>query len=215
MSSLSRGGQRAAAAPNVGRSTCPQSSWKAARLLNFTLIHRHGGGGGRRETLTALGPSFIKAGQVLASRPDIIREDYMNELCVLQDDVPSFPDVLVQPRDAPATSTIYSLYARLSACVLLTAGFQQHSSAPRAQVSKWKPSCRHSGRCLVAVRSDPAAGAKFISCTRQAFEMMEQDLGRPIAAVFSSISEHPIAAASLGQVSGCAGGAGRKGRRTL
>ena len=43
-------------------------------------------------TLTALGPSFIKAGQVLASRPDIVREDYMNELCTLQDDVPSFPD---------------------------------------------------------------------------------------------------------------------------
>jgi predicted unusual protein kinase regulating ubiquinone biosynthesis (AarF/ABC1/UbiB family) len=80
-----------------------------------------------RETLTALGPSFIKAGQVLASRPDIIREDYMNELCTLQDDVPSFPDV-------------------------------------------------------------------------QAFQIMEEDLGRPIAAVFSSISEHPIAAASLGQV---------------
>lgn len=45
-----------------------------------------------RETLTYLGPSFIKAGQVLASRPDIVREDYMNELCTLQDDVPSFPD---------------------------------------------------------------------------------------------------------------------------
>jgi hypothetical protein len=42
--------------------------------------------------LTKLGPSFIKAGQVLASRPDIIREDYMNELCILQDDVPPFPD---------------------------------------------------------------------------------------------------------------------------
>lgn len=28
--------------------------------------------------------------QVLANRPDIIREDYMNELCVLQDDVPAF-----------------------------------------------------------------------------------------------------------------------------
>jgi hypothetical protein len=45
-----------------------------------------------RETLTALGPSFIKAGQVLASRPDIVRADYMEELCTLQDDVPSFPD---------------------------------------------------------------------------------------------------------------------------
>ena len=43
-----------------------------------------------------LGPSFIKAGQVLASRPDILREDYMEELCVLQDDVPSFPDDLVR-----------------------------------------------------------------------------------------------------------------------
>ena len=29
---------------------------------------------------------------------------------------------------------------------------------------------------------------------------MEQELGRPVAAVFSSISEGPIAAASLGQV---------------
>ncbi len=29
---------------------------------------------------------------MLANRPDIMREDYMNELCVLQDDVPSFPD---------------------------------------------------------------------------------------------------------------------------
>ena len=52
----------------------------------------------RRRTLTALGPSFIKAGQVLASRPDIVRADYMEELCTLQDDVPSFPDDIVRSR---------------------------------------------------------------------------------------------------------------------
>ncbi|XP_042394788.1 protein ACTIVITY OF BC1 COMPLEX KINASE 1, chloroplastic-like [Zingiber officinale] len=45
-----------------------------------------------RNLLCDLGPSFIKAGQVLANRPDIIREDYMNELCILQDDVPPFPN---------------------------------------------------------------------------------------------------------------------------
>lgn len=45
-----------------------------------------------RNLLCNLGPSFIKAGQVLANRPDIIREDYMNELCILQDDVPPFPN---------------------------------------------------------------------------------------------------------------------------
>ena len=55
-----------------------------------------------RQMLTDLGPSFIKAGQVLASRPDIVREDYMNELCTLQDDVPSFPDQLVAFPSNPA-----------------------------------------------------------------------------------------------------------------
>ncbi|XP_050218327.1 protein ACTIVITY OF BC1 COMPLEX KINASE 1, chloroplastic isoform X2 [Mercurialis annua] len=45
-----------------------------------------------RNLLCDLGPSFIKAGQVLANRPDIIREDYMSELCILQDDVPPFPN---------------------------------------------------------------------------------------------------------------------------
>jgi len=80
-----------------------------------------------REMLTKLGPSFIKAGQVLANRPDIVRQDFMDELCVLQDDVPAFP------------------------------------------------------------------------CD-QAFAIMEEDLGRPLADVFSTISEKPIAAASLGQV---------------
>ena len=62
-----------------------------------------------REVLTSLGPSFVKAGQVLASRPDIVREDYMNELCTLQDDVPSFPDDQV----TPAAFSLLPLHAQL------------------------------------------------------------------------------------------------------
>eukprot|EP00466_Bigelowiella_natans_P000682 jgi/Bigna1/126028/aug1.1_g736 len=80
-----------------------------------------------RETLARLGPAFVKAGQVLANRPDIVREDYMNELGKLQDDVPPF-------------------------------------------------------------RSD------------QAFQIIEESLGRPLDEVFSEISPRPIASASLGQV---------------
>ena len=80
-----------------------------------------------RDMLARLGPTFIKAGQVLANRPDIVREDYMNELCVLQDDVPPFSD-------------------------------------------------------------------------SKAFAMLESQLGRPLGEIFSSISEKPVAAASLGQV---------------
>jgi len=44
-----------------------------------------------RQGLIDLGPTFIKVGQVLANRPDIIRADYMEELTKLQDQVPSFP----------------------------------------------------------------------------------------------------------------------------
>ncbi|KAL1353163.1 hypothetical protein AAHE18_06G218400 [Arachis hypogaea] len=80
-----------------------------------------------RNLLCNLGPSFIKAGQVLANRPDIIREDYMNELCILQDDVPPFPN-------------------------------------------------------------------------QTAFNIIEEELGQPLEAVFSRISSGTIAAASLGQV---------------
>ncbi|KAI4316230.1 hypothetical protein L6164_024229 [Bauhinia variegata] len=80
-----------------------------------------------RNLLCNLGPSFIKVGQVLANRPDIIREDYMNELCILQDDVPPFPNQI-------------------------------------------------------------------------AFNIIEEELGQPLEAVFSRISSETIAAASLGQV---------------
>lgn len=43
-----------------------------------------------RETIEELGPTFIKFGQIMAERPDIIPEKYTDELQKLQDDVPSF-----------------------------------------------------------------------------------------------------------------------------
>jgi len=82
---------------------------------------------GLREALTKLGPVYIKLGQTLASRPDVVRDDYMMELEALQDKVPSFP-------------------------------------------------------------------------TSLAMKIVEQDLGRSVHEVYSTISPEPVAAASLGQV---------------
>jgi ubiquinone biosynthesis protein len=44
-----------------------------------------------RLVLEELGPTYIKFGQVLSGRPDLLPEDFIKELNRLQDDVPSFP----------------------------------------------------------------------------------------------------------------------------
>lgn len=44
-----------------------------------------------RQTLTRLGPTFIKVGQALSTRPDLIRKDFLDELVKLQDQLPPFP----------------------------------------------------------------------------------------------------------------------------
>lgn len=41
-------------------------------------------------TLTNLGPCFIKLGQALSTRPDLVRRDWLEELTRLQDDLPAF-----------------------------------------------------------------------------------------------------------------------------
>jgi len=42
------------------------------------------------KTLIGLGPCFIKVGQALSTRPDLIRKDWLEELTNLQDNLPSF-----------------------------------------------------------------------------------------------------------------------------
>ncbi len=41
--------------------------------------------------LTALGPAYIKFGQILSTRPDVVGKDLARELRVLQDELPPFP----------------------------------------------------------------------------------------------------------------------------
>ena len=43
-----------------------------------------------RTLLTNLGPTFIKVGQALSTRPDLIRKDFLAELVKLQDQLPAF-----------------------------------------------------------------------------------------------------------------------------
>lgn len=64
-----------------------------------------------REILTRLGPTFIKVGQALSTRPDLIKKDFLNELIKLQDQLPPFSNkiafaILEEDLGKPA-ATIY------------------------------------------------------------------------------------------------------------
>nr|XP_043636456.1 protein ACTIVITY OF BC1 COMPLEX KINASE 3, chloroplastic [Erigeron canadensis] len=45
-----------------------------------------------RETFTRLGPTFVKIGQGLSTRPDLCPPEFLEELTELQDALPTFPD---------------------------------------------------------------------------------------------------------------------------
>ena len=47
-----------------------------------------------RNAISGLGPAIIKAGQALASRPDLLPSEYLEELQKLQDDVPRFSNAV-------------------------------------------------------------------------------------------------------------------------
>jgi len=49
-----------------------------------------------RERLVELGPAYIKLGQVLSTRPDLLPKQYIDELEHLQDDVPPMPYAQVE-----------------------------------------------------------------------------------------------------------------------
>lgn len=97
----------------IGQNKNPQAQQKQA-------IHL-------KRILTKLGPTYIKIGQALSTRPDLVPSLYLNELTSLQDQLPSFPNEI-------------------------------------------------------------------------AFRFITEELGQPPEEIYAEISDHPLAAASLGQV---------------
>ena len=60
------------------------------RLTNREEINQPKRAAELRKIITTLGPTYIKVGQALSTRPDLIRKDFLDELTKLQDSLPPF-----------------------------------------------------------------------------------------------------------------------------
>jgi len=68
-----------------------------------------------REILTRLGPTFIKVGQALSTRPDLIRKDFLDELIKLQDQLPAFEQkIAYQIIETDLGRSIEEIYQEIS-----------------------------------------------------------------------------------------------------
>jgi predicted unusual protein kinase regulating ubiquinone biosynthesis (AarF/ABC1/UbiB family) len=79
-----------------------------------------------RELLTKLGPAYIKIGQALSTRPDLVPPAFLEELTKLQDQLPAFPnEIAYQFIEEELGAPAEDIYAELSPAPIAAASLGQ------------------------------------------------------------------------------------------
>jgi len=79
-----------------------------------------------RELLTRLGPTFIKVGQALSTRPDLVRKDFLEELVKLQDQLPPFDNAIAyQTIETELDRSVDEIFMELSPTPVAAASLGQ------------------------------------------------------------------------------------------
>lgn len=79
-----------------------------------------------RESLISLGPTFIKIGQALGTRADLLPLEYVRELATLQDQVPAFPTAeAFQIIEADLGRSVYECYVEIDSEPIAAASLGQ------------------------------------------------------------------------------------------
>ncbi|MEM8571891.1 MAG: 2-polyprenylphenol 6-hydroxylase [Pseudomonadota bacterium] len=83
--------------------------------------------------ISALGPAYIKFGQVLSTRPDIVGDDMANELRVLQDKLPPFPrDEAAAAFKTATGKSVDQIFSEFSEPIAAASLAQVHQAVLRA-----------------------------------------------------------------------------------
>ena len=80
-----------AALPGDQLAGLPKFGWRVARLFTKRRAIRRGRSERLAGAVTRLGPSYVKLGQFLATRPDVVGTDIALDLALLQDQMETFP----------------------------------------------------------------------------------------------------------------------------
>ena len=113
------------------------------KLADTELRHREGSL--LRDKLLGLGPTFIKIGQTLATRADIMPVEYIQELSKLQDEVPPFPTEVARAIiEAETGARISDLFQSFDDCPIAAASLGQEPGEPD-RVRHFSPPTRRAG----------------------------------------------------------------------
>lgn len=80
-----------ATVPGDQLSGLPKLGWRLARLLTRRSAMRRDRAERLADAVTRLGPSYVKLGQFLATRPDVVGSEIAADLAALQDRMDTFP----------------------------------------------------------------------------------------------------------------------------
>ncbi len=100
------------------------------RLVRQPVADPLGGPVRLRQALTALGPTFVKLGQILSTRPDLLPPSFIDELDKLQDTVPPFPaEVAIATIEAELGRPLDTIFREFGRAPLAAASLGQVHAA--------------------------------------------------------------------------------------
>ena len=116
-----------AALPGEQLTGLPRFGWRLARVFTRRSALRRDRSQSVADAVTRLGPSYVKLGQFLATRPDVVGTDVANDLAALQDRMETFPQAdAVAEIEASLGRPLSELYASFGEPVAAASIAQVH-----------------------------------------------------------------------------------------